>query len=466
MRIKWVFWGVITSLVTVSTAGAENLNTHSGHLFDISPDGTAMDGLNDAYDGCYRLTINGANYSGGHIRIDDRKMILATANMGSFQVRRTILVPDEANQDYARYIDFIQNTSEQPAELEVQYSGNLGSDGGTNIWATSSGDQQVTAEDFWFGTDDTDGSSDPTLAHAFHHRGSSLQPESQQLQTDNITVNFTTTLAEGETIAFMIFAFQGPNQNTIREQVETLFSNLDPAIADVPPEERRLIVNWPLGSTRWSPAPLGETLADRSAMLQGLLPQENQNITAPIVWQRNEEHIIYQAQLQLAVRDVEAQMQRAINIAEEFDGYINSQENETLVLRIPAQRFREALAQLEGVGDVLNRRIHIQELTEQIRDIRVRLETAETMFERLSLILRRTQNVQESLAIERELQRLGETIGILRSILEELEEQLIFSTITIHFQSTSERETIPDQLFQLPFDWLNHLGLSNLLTVD
>jgi hypothetical protein len=72
----------------------------------------------------------------------------------------------------------------------------------------------------------------------------------------------------------------------------------------------------------------------------------------------------------------------------------------------------------------------------------------------------------EAVAIERQIERLNLLIEQLQSYLDELEERTRFSIIELQFQETRRVEAIPRNLWQLPFSWIDELGLDNLLNVD
>jgi hypothetical protein len=175
--------------------------------------------------------------------------------------------------------------------------------------------------------------------------------------------------------------------------------------------------------------------------------------------------LIYEAALALATRTVREQVDAAVRITHELGGVIVSQDDSGVMVRVPAPRFREALGLFEALGDVVERRVTAQDVSEQVRDTRVRLQNAINLRDRLRELLRQATTVPESLAIERELERLNETIALLQGQLESLEERVAYSTVTIRFQAVQDESVVPNELFRLPFGWLDEIGLPNLLTL-
>lgn len=427
-------------------ASAVNFNSNGGFLFDVmeTSGGELSNGTSDAYDGCYRLDVNGTTYRpGGGSEIEERAVRMPPMAIGPLQVRRTVTVPNEPGRDYAQYIDEIENTSDSNVTVTVRYHGNLGSDNGTHLWATSSGDLTLTADDQWFGTDDTDGSGDPSLAHLFWSDSGGVSPDQMTLSGDSFDVRFSVDLGPMQRVAFVIFAFQGPDQETVRQQVEALAANAAAAMADLPPGH-------PLQAANWSPF-FGSASLATVYQVPGLGEYERQHV--------------YNGELLLAVTEVRARMERAIDVAEQLDGHLEQQTNTALVLRVPVDRFDEAMEQLEGLGDVLSRQVTIQRGTARVRDLETRLRTAREVRDRLVTLLERTQTAAEALVIQREMERLDILIQTMESELRELQERIHFSYISLQFQPLHQVPPIPHDLFRLPFSWLDELGLENLLQV-
>jgi polyhydroxyalkanoate synthesis regulator phasin len=174
---------------------------------------------------------------------------------------------------------------------------------------------------------------------------------------------------------------------------------------------------------------------------------------------------VYLATLALAVRSVRERMDEAIAIAEELGGHVSSQDEATLVVRVPAGRFREALDRVERLGDVLVRRVAVQEPSERLRDLRARIRSASELRERLQRLASRAANASEAIAIQREIERLTQAIELLEGELASLEDRVLFSTIAVSFQAPSmlEEQPVARERFGLPFPWLDQLGLPRLL---
>ena len=126
-----------------------------GFRWDIFNGGEIADGTRDAFDGGFVLNVNGLQFVQERAIFDDngRGVLLVNRNMlPGIEVSRHVSVPQGAK--FARFIDSFTNTSSQLQVLEVTLSTNLGSDSGTNVLVTSSGDQVFDVTDQYIITDD------------------------------------------------------------------------------------------------------------------------------------------------------------------------------------------------------------------------------------------------------------------------------------------------------------------------
>ena len=174
--------------------------------------------------------------------------------------------------------------------------------------------------------------------------------------------------------------------------------------------------------------------------------------------------LIYQAVLHLAVYQVQDNQRSVITIAREMDGFLSQQSDTIVVIRVPAGRFQEALGRIEALGDVLHRNIQATDVSEEFRDTQIRLRNLEQVRDRLAALLAQARTVEESLQIERELERLTTEIESMKGRLRFLEDRIAFSTITVNF-SPKETENLQGELFNLPFDFLYNLGLRTLMNL-
>lgn len=172
--------------------------------------------------------------------------------------------------------------------------------------------------------------------------------------------------------------------------------------------------------------------------------------------------LIYTGSVVLAIYDVASTQEKVVELVEEMGGYVAHRSNERLVLRVPAGEFREALEQISALGDVLNLNWQAQDVSDEVRDLDIRLRNALELRNRLEELLDRAESVEDALKIETELERITLEIERIRGQLLSFEDRIAYSTIEVAFRPRRTHE-VPDDEFLLPFRWLNRLGLQSLL---
>ena len=172
--------------------------------------------------------------------------------------------------------------------------------------------------------------------------------------------------------------------------------------------------------------------------------------------------LIYTAQLTMAIFEVAPALRSAEALARELGGFMARQTNNAIIIRVPVARFHEAITRLEKLGDITNRDISAEDVTQEFFDLEVRIKSARAVRERLEQLLNRASRVDESIAIERELERVVGEIERLEGRLKYLQDRALFSTISLTF-AARPKELVAKDTFKLPFPWLEELGLGRLL---
>ncbi len=173
--------------------------------------------------------------------------------------------------------------------------------------------------------------------------------------------------------------------------------------------------------------------------------------------------LVYTANLTMAVYQVGPGLDGVERVAKEAGGYLSSRQDESIVVRIPRDRFQDVIARIEKLGDVTHRDIKAQDVTDEFVDIQARLKNAYNMRDRLADLLSKAP-AKEALDIEKELGRVTEDIERMEGRLKLLRDQIAFSTITVTFTPLAP-QTVHDSSLLAPFPWLQELGLGSLLNV-
>lgn len=165
--------------------------------------------------------------------------------------------------------------------------------------------------------------------------------------------------------------------------------------------------------------------------------------------------VVYHGTVALLVDSISERMDRTLRLIKDAGGYMQSIHDTMVVVKIPAAKFEDVLFRIEALGEVTYKNIVGEDVTDQMRDYRIRLKNAEQIRDRLASLLERAEKVEDALKIERELGRVTETIELLKGRIQNIENQIAFSTLTVKFNSPLPQQTVKQEI---PFPWVLQLG--------
>lgn len=122
-------------------------------------------------------------------------------------------------------------------------------------------------------------------------------------------------------------------------------------------------------------------------------------------------------------------------LARTSGGYLVARTGNAITIRVPSEAFEAAVAAVTAMGDVLRRDVNVQDVTAEFRDAEVRLENLHAVRDRLEGLLAKAANVQEAIAVERELERVTAEIEQLKGRLKLLGHLVAYSTIHVAFEA-------------------------------
>lgn len=180
-------------------------------------------------------------------------------------------------------------------------------------------------------------------------------------------------------------------------------------------------------------APLGEAGSEPGGAVRGSLPPIGPNVikTADV---RVE---IGQGTLRDRVGEVTA-------VAGRHGGFVLSTEvaggqarSGILVIRVPAERFEVALAEVRGLGArVLKETVAGQDVGQEFIDLEARLRNWQAQEAVLLRLMDRARSVSDTIRVQRELQQVQLEVERIRGRLRYLEDQTTMSTITVGLRET------------------------------
>lgn len=149
--------------------------------------------------------------------------------------------------------------------------------------------------------------------------------------------------------------------------------------------------------------------------------------------------LVWKANLDIEVTDVNDAVSKAVSIAEKSGGYLEwkseqAEKSAHVRLRIPVKDFKSALGSFETLGTVTSRYVHGEDVTEKYIDVEARLKNKYALRERLKQLLDKAVSVKDILAIEAELNRTQSDIDSMEGTIKSLKGQVDFATINLEFK--------------------------------
>lgn len=187
-------------------------------------------------------------------------------------------------------------------------------------------------------------------------------------------------------------------------------------------------------------------------------------------------YIIYAGVMDLTVAPkAEANtLEKAIGVASGLGGHLVRLERGRVVLKVPSTSFRDAMHAISEFGEVTNQEVHAEDVTDEFRDLEVRLQNLRATRSRIEEFLKRAQQLADTLTLEKELERVAMEIDRIEGRLHLLRERSAMSEITLAVSAPAERAAPAVVVkerhgltpLMIPVEWLQSIGLSSLLNVQ
>ncbi|MCC7107677.1 MAG: DUF4349 domain-containing protein [Deltaproteobacteria bacterium] len=179
--------------------------------------------------------------------------------------------------------------------------------------------------------------------------------------------------------------------------------------------------------------------------------------------------VIYTGSVQVMVTNVVESADKLQARVEELGGFMLNRQgntasnNVTLTVRSPAEHFHALVKELATFGQILNEQLAANDVTKQMFDLALRLETAERSRQRLLDLLKSATKMEEILQIENQVRRLTDEIERMKGELRFLADQVAFSTLTVSFFSNAPPPTPGPLRTRSRFEWINQVGVEQVL---
>lgn len=150
--------------------------------------------------------------------------------------------------------------------------------------------------------------------------------------------------------------------------------------------------------------------------------------------------VIQNANLTLYVKDVANAQLLVESAAKRFGGFVessnltqNGTERQAIVqIRVPVDRFQDALNAVRSLGDVVGQQIGGMDVTGQVADTSGRLKSLQAEADSLRNLMRQARNINEVLSVRDRLSQVEQEIAGLQSQVNALKDQSAMSTISVN----------------------------------
>lgn len=170
-----------------------------------------------------------------------------------------------------------------------------------------------------------------------------------------------------------------------------------------------------------------------------------------------DQKVIKTGNLEMHVRSVDQTMERITALVLENGGFVqHASANQysdqvrygSISVRVPAKEFEQTYTSIKATAElVTNESIDGQDVTEQFTDLEARLRNAVSQEQTYLALLNQAKNIEDILAIQRELGSIRAQIESLQGRLQYIENQTSLSTI--HVSLTQETGiSLPTQTFR------------------
>jgi hypothetical protein len=141
--------------------------------------------------------------------------------------------------------------------------------------------------------------------------------------------------------------------------------------------------------------------------------------------------IQYSCSMDLTVKNVDSSLQKIKAYALDQKGYINKIQNNSITIRIPSNKKDTALSNIKSMGKVTYFSVQGKDVTSDYNDYSIRLNNALKARERYLDLLEKAKDVETMVLVEKELERLNNTIELLKGKLNRLEHLVDYTTIEV-----------------------------------
>lgn len=144
--------------------------------------------------------------------------------------------------------------------------------------------------------------------------------------------------------------------------------------------------------------------------------------------------VIYTSSINLTVKIPDSANVQIQSIAKKYNGYVQQSGTTLCVIRVEEKSLKLAEADISLLGRVDSKTATGKDVTNEYLDYVIRLENAQKARERYLELLAKAENVEAALKVEKELERLNETIELMKGQMNRIDHLSAYSTINVYLK--------------------------------
>ncbi|MCA8975004.1 MAG: DUF4349 domain-containing protein [Planctomycetes bacterium] len=177
-----------------------------------------------------------------------------------------------------------------------------------------------------------------------------------------------------------------------------------------------------------------------------------------------ERMLVYNGEIKVEVARPEESSAMFLDKVRGWGGYLQSQVDRTVTVRLPSAHFDAAFTMLHDAGRVLYEHRKTDDVTEEFVDLGIRIDNARKSRDRLVEVLQQAEKVEDVLAVEKELRRLTEEIERMEGRRKFLADRVAMATMQAEFIAVAEAPPPPKRRRQASrFAWINQIGAERVM---
>lgn len=188
----------------------------------------------------------------------------------------------------------------------------------------------------------------------------------------------------------------------------------------------------------------GGSSTDLSAGSGQVAAQPRQSNSTDVLQAQGSRQVIQDANLSLRIKSGSFWQiyDKALAVADRFNGYVSSShigdqstnavDSGTVVLRVPASSYQDALQALQDLGTTTQLQVSSEDVSEQYVDLNARLKNQQAQQAILLDLMRKATSIQDSIAVQNQLSSVTAEIERIQGQLRFLDSRTNYSTITVN----------------------------------